>query len=606
MTIHPTRPHRRASSVTFLGAALPALLWALGGCGEGYVGDGLGRPDFAARSTAKPQGAIFSRLVAPTAAGADAAFVELLNRSGHDIDTAATPMFVQTRAGTAPLPATTWRQGTALQIAGAAVAALDVHATVGDMLLLGENLVVEAYAAWGTDPNALPGSMAYLARSLGLSTDWAPLPYPVAASVAINLDPERRRDACVVGTPGAAQPFAAVDCLAGQAPAQLWLSRIIPAGVDPAGSAVELLNPTAQALDLTGVQLCLRGACAPIMPLAQNDNDTAGPWMPPTAANLAQGAPEPARRRLVLAFGQALAQSDIITALPSVSSHDEVALLPPGAALADAAGPWSYVRLSTDPQNLPAPTALAQKMAPAVAAAWGNVTLPAPRLPGESLVLARNESNAPLNPGAWGLSNLPMGTHVQTLAGLVACSSPARPGPKAPLSISQISLTRAGALIILDNLTASPIDLTPWQLAQGPAKIALRNATDGANRPSPVLAPKGALWVALAGPSGVCQDPYDLCWNDSAVSLGQGELTLLNQGVPAAHLQWGAMARESQLGDDAVAAGVWPHPSCRVANFSGTASDTTLVRLPAAAGLAPPDFAPGAAAQGLQVDVAEP
>jgi hypothetical protein len=595
MSIHPWR------IVSFVVLTLAAS------CGVPQEGQGLGRPTFSGRAQQERQGAAFSRLVAPNAQGPDDAMVELVHRGSQVIDTQTTPYYLQTAAGSIPLPATLWQPGSTLQVRGAALTPLDLHNTVGDILLLGHHLNVEAYAVWGADPNTLPGGFASLARSVGLATDWRPLPYPLAAQAAINLDANNADALCVTADANAGPlPLPAAACDAAGGTASVWISRVVPAGLNAAGSSIELYNPGSAPVDLQGLQLCGNKGCAPLIPLNQDVSDLHDTWLPGAAASIAQGAPDAARRRIVLAFGTPQNDNDLVTALPAVGSHDEVALLMPGRGANDTQALLAYVRLSKAPHVLTSPNTLLSTYGDASwSAAWQNSTLQAPLLPGEALALYVGAPTAPKAPDAWTLDAGPMGTSLaDPNATYTACSVPAHPGTVSPMALVQITPRPDGAFFILDNLSSQPLDLAPYALAlTDDANIALALATDAQGQRRTQLPPQESLWVALSHNED-CPKPFDLCWPSQVASLAGGALTLLRDGSPVAHVRWGAPEISSKYSEAAQAAGVWPAPACRVRGFTGDEDDAVLVRLPDRTGFSPADYALADAPRGNAMRVA--
>lgn len=576
------------------------------------TGQGLGRPDFEGRAPAAPLGIRLARLAPPAPGRSTAAFVQLINTGDQPIDTAARRLWLQTTTGSITLPGTLWAPGTALTVQGSVLDPLDLHGTAGELIVLGSDLNLEAYAAWGADPNTLPGGLNRLARSQGLTGTWQPLPYPLSKTVAINLGADAAQAPCVTDDAAALPPFAAVACQGGATTARLYMSRVQPSGVDPNGSSVELYNPGPEALDLTAVQLCLRGSCHPIVPLNQNPNAVDETWLlGPTGAPLALGEPDPSRRRIVLLGGRALSPYDLISSIPSVASLDEVALLAPGATLSTATdGLLAYVRLSPEPATKAAPTALLDAAAAAATtlAPWRSTTVQAPVLIGETLALKVQAPGAPWTPAAWTLDASPFGTVLADgNSPFNACSAPQIPAPRAALTISQITAQGTDGVVFLYNASNAAIALQDYSLAQGPnLTISLNTAARADGAPMESVPPGELVRIALSADMQ-CLEPYNVCWSDSRVSLATGELTLRNRAAPVAHVQWGTTSLISEGGDAAAAAGLWPLARCRVAAFTGEEDDlASLVLLPGRAGVSPADFALGGQAVGADIYVANP
>jgi hypothetical protein len=585
-----------------------AALLAVTACGASPEGLGLGRPDFVGRGHPEPLGIAFVRLAPPGPGRATPAYLQLINRGSQTIDTQTTRLWLQTTAGSIPLPAASWTPGTLLTLQGADLDPLDLHGTAGEAIVLGPALNLEAYAAWGADPNTLPGGLNLLARSQGLPGSWQPLPYPFASDVAINLDPEAPAVPCVAGTLAATPPFATADCQGTTPPGNLWLSRIQPTGTDPNGPAVEIYNPGPNPLDLIGTQLCTRGVCQPIVPLNQSPNNVGDTWLPAAQGNLPSGALEGGRRRIVLAGGTALSENDLVTRIQGVASADEVALLAPGKQPEDGNGVLSYVRLSTLPGTLPGPTVLAERMAATGALSlWQNVTVQAPLLAGETLALGVNRPQAPWAPSAWALDASPFGTaFLGTDAPYNACSAPAAPQPPTSLVIAQITTYGGDGIIFLTNTGPSAVPLANYSLAQGPDLTqSLAHASNPDAQPLTELQPGDTLRVALSA-AMACRGSYNVCWSGAGLSLATGEITLLEGNTPRGHVQWGEAALQSRYGDAAAAAGTWPLSRCRVSAFSGKESQASMVRLPKRSGQSPADYALGAAPVGADVYVAQP
>lgn len=580
--------------------------------GSAPVGQGLGRPDFVGRSPSAPLGITLLRMAPPGPSRTAPAFVQLYNGGSAAIDTSVRRLWLQTTTGSITLPQALWAPGTTLTVSGAQLDPLELHSTAGELIVLGEDLALEAYAAWGADPATLPGGLHRLARSQGLPVSWQPLPYPVDGDAAINLASDANRAPCVADDLAAVPPLAAAACQKSPGLAQLYLSRIQPSGLDNTGSSVELYNPGPQALDLTAVQLCVRGSCHPIVPLNQNPNAHDETWLPaPTGAPLTQGAPDPSRRRIVLLGGIAQSSYDLITSIPSVASRDEVALLAPGATWAEAASALlSFVRLSPQPASLPGPTALADAAPAGVQklAAWRGITLQAPVLAGETLALKVLDANAPFGPAAWTLDASAYGTALQDRSSPYnACSAPQSPKGRAPLTISQITAQGDQGVVFLYNASDAALPLRDYSLAQGPNQtISLATATLSNGAPMLMVQPKELVRIALSADMQ-CLEPYNVCWSNPSVALAEGELTVLQGNAPVAHVQWGTTSLASAFGDEAAAAGLWPLARCRVAAFTGEEDDlASLVLLPGRAGVSPADFALGGQAVGADIYVANP
>lgn len=598
-----TARHRRCLSLF----ALLVVFSAMGpvACGAPREGLGLGRPDFTGRGHLVPLGISITRLAAPSPSRTTPAFIELINNGNQPINTATNRLWLQTIAGSIVVPEMVWAPGQAVLLKEPDILPLDLHSTAGELIVLGESLNLEAYAAWGADPNTLPGGLNRLARSQSLQGDWQPLPYPLADTVAINLDAQNSA-ACVTADTNAMPPYAAALCQQSNQASTLWLSRIQPIGTDPNGPAIEVFNASSAALDVHAVQLCSRNRCRPIVPLNQSPNSLNDTWLPPSDQSLSTKAFDPARRRIVLAGGTALSPNDLVTDLPAVGSADEVALLAPGQALNEAGQVLSYVRLSTSPNRLLAPQTLAQSMGnQANISQWQNVTLMAPIIAGETLALHTGDPNAPFAPTAWSLDDAPFATVLaDSNAPYTACSAPKTPQMPSDLIVAQVTSLGDQGLVILTNLGASAIALDGWSLAQGPNFVIALSSASGTNAvPLTTLASKGTLRVAIATN---CIDPYNICWSTPGVALASGEVSLLQDGVIRGHVQWGDAALPSLFGAAAVAAGAWPATGCRASAFTGTEDLASLVRLPAVDGQSSADFALGQNPIGTDIYVAAP
>ena len=477
--------------------SLQLILWcALGaGCLPTSGGTGIGPPTYPAQTPATPLGISIVQVypgdpnlrINPSQVnpGSPNAFVQLANESSNVLSFSKNPLSLlgpnNHRIDLSTLPDLS-PQGRVIVDA----TALDLHWAAGELALTDSRFNAQAYLAWGNAPG-LFGPTMLLSQAASLATAESAVAVSVslfnAANLAIASDPNvQDANHRVVGciTPdenraaGAAAPTA---CPADSTTPLLQLAELSPpAGPDE--SWVEVLNLSSGPIDLYGCLLCYQDACYMI--------DTSVIIANPLAA---EDATHPARAILYLGSSNddhtGATQVDLPN-LPPLRSIDELVLLPPGGAksLTTLNTAWSYVRYSNDPESGPATAFFSQLPA----GLWDTAThfVQGPRLSADSVALSpgANPMFSGWNPAqrTEGLPNVAFDP--ANLATWTACSYV--PSPEADPNIGTSAVDLASQLVTVKNLSASPIALTGYQLAnpkapslwaQPPSLAAIRSSS---------------------------------------------------------------------------------------------------------------------------------
>lgn len=562
------------------------FVWiALSACHTQTSKHGLGLPAFSDRSDTPVWPVQFTRVYAPAVLpdGANA-FIELQNFGTSPIDLTATSAYLANAFGSADLPAIVWEPNQRIQIAGTEATSLNLHANAGEIALFDNSLHIQAYSAWGSDPNQWATSFASLAESRGLLTTWhSALPYPLDASVAVAL----HADATELCANAQSQAKISDANFWQPCPAsaqRLVLTRIQPNPLSTEGLFVEVYNPSGQTVDLFGVQLCIDTSCHPIITMPTHDNTTPH-LIPPAQTSLADGSEDAARVLVHINPTWYQAANNAITldflGLPSFAGR-EWALAAPGAALTQKNSIlWSYARFESDdsPRMLPQLTFDA-------ASSWQTAPLPAPRFANESLAQSLPTATDVEGPAQWAPNSSVPGTAMNNArAPWRTCAAPEQAAPTDAVRILKITQHQNIQRVILDNTGSQAQNLAGYTLDLGDKSVTL--SAQGA------LDPGDEFWIELSA-TQTCSGTQDLCWPNIQNGLQYGQAALKNNlGQLTDFIQWPNTQTPTQsLAQTAVAAGLWPQTTCLIDNFivSDTLEDIGIERMPGMPGNSPADY----------------
>ena len=552
------------------------LVLAALACTNTPGGQGIGRPDFTPRPAPVRLKISVQRVYAPTPLpSGKTQFVELRNDETEPLDLGQRPLSLYTPRGVVAVPGGVLAAGASVVLTD--VAALQLHASAGEVAVIDANLELHGYLAWGNAPAAWSSSLGHVALLAGLSARPVPVPLPLPDTHAVGSDPNT--NSCASGDPSTATTPVACPT---QAAVPLRISRVQPIGADPNGSWIDI-HQGATPIDLYGLQVCRGLGCAPI----EYAVDPNGPGVLPGKSGVADGQPDAGRMLLRLGTAVHDAAHELAHRGAPLFGSDEVGLALPGEP---NAVPFAYVRMGKPDGT----KTLGERLADSVKQAWAAAPLAPPRLAEESLALP--DSGSPLQPAAWFLSTgTPREARSSKGSPTPPCSYPADPnaGTGAGLRIVEIvaplasaDTSRAPARIRLRNTTAAALDAATVTLALGAAQHALGSRTVESQKD---------LWVELQpSPGAACAVATHDCWSDPGAVLSTGEASVLNTagGGIVQHVQWGASGTPRAQSAGATAL-VWPDLRCTVGAFAdgSTNANNRALRLAVQAlGQSPADY----------------